>query len=119
MSTPLSEPLTRAERTRYAETSTHLDVMTFIAELKPLGKGRMEVTDFGASPEGRTLPLLILSNRGCFTPEAARAAGTPVVLVQCGIHAGEVEGKEAALMYVRDLLQGRHGALLDRITLLV
>ena len=115
----MADLLTRAERTQYQETSTHADVMDFIAALAPLGRGRMEVTDFGASPEGRALPLLILSNRGCFTPEAAQAAGTPVVLVQCGIHAGEVEGKEAALMFVRDLLQGGHGALLDRITLLV
>jgi len=39
--------------------------------------------------------------------------------VICGIHAGEVEGKEGGLMYVRDLLDGRHGDVLSRMTLLV
>jgi hypothetical protein len=35
--------------------------------------------------------------------------GLPVVLIICGIHAGEVEGKEAALMLVRDILGNRYG----------
>src|SRR6267142_143854 len=112
-------PLTRAESTGYSQTSTHADVLAFIEALRIRGDARLRVTDFGRTPEGRLLPLLILSNHGCFTPEDAVSAGLPVVLVQCGIHAGEVEGKEAALMLVRDLLGGRHGALLDRLTLLV
>ncbi|HWX31358.1 MAG TPA: M14 family metallopeptidase [Steroidobacteraceae bacterium] len=116
---PGSGPLTRAESTGYRQTSTHADVLAFIEALRVQGDARLRVTDFGRTPEGRLLPLLILSNHGCFTPEDAVSAGLPVVLVQCGIHAGEVEGKEAALMLVRDLLDGRHGALLDRLTLLV
>src|SRR5262249_56227987 len=46
-------------------------------------------------------------------------AGSLVVLVICGIHAGEVEGKEAALMLLRDVLDGRHAGLIDGITLVV
>ena len=121
MDTGLSNvaPLTRAERSGYTETSTHADVLAFIESLRQLGDPRMLISDFGRTPEGRLLPLLILSNRGCFLPQDAAAAGLPVVLIQCGIHAGEVEGKEAALMLTRDLLAGRHGNLLDRMTLLV
>jgi hypothetical protein len=111
--------LTRAERSDFTETSTHADVLTFIESLRQLGDPRLQVGDFGHTPEGRLLPLLILSNRGCFSPKDAAAAGLPVVLIQCGIHAGEVEGKEAALMLTRDLLAGRHGTLLDRMTLLI
>ncbi len=117
--TVLSELLTRAERTKYAETSTHADVVAFIESLRAVGDDRLCIQDFGTTPEGRILPLLILSNRRAFTPHEAHAAGLPVVLIQCGIHAGEVEGKEAALMLVRDILGGRHGAVLDRLTLLV
>jgi hypothetical protein len=116
----LSEyPLTRAERTGYSETSSHADVLAFIEGLRKLGGGSLHVTDFGKTPEGRILPLLVLSNRGYFSPKEALRADLPIVLILCGIHAGEVEGKESALMLVRDVLCGRHGELLDRITLLV
>jgi hypothetical protein len=117
--TPQVEPLTRAERTAYAETSTHADVLQFIAALGDLGAASLSVTDFGHTPEGRLLPLLILSEHGCSTPARAAAAALPVVLILCGIHAGEVEGKEGALMLVRDILGGQHGNLLARMTLLV
>lgn len=112
-------PQTRAETTGYLETSLHADVMTFIAALDARRDPRLTVTSFGTSPGGRDLPLLIVSAHGVRTPAAARALGLPVVLLQNGIHAGEVEGKEAGLMLVRDLLDGRHGDLLGQLTLLV
>jgi hypothetical protein len=109
-------PLTRAEATKYQETSRHADVIAFV---DALASPQLVRTSFGVSPEGRDLPLLVLSRDGVASPEAARRAGRPIVLVINGIHAGEVEGKEASLMLVRDLLAGKHDGLLDRITLLV
>lgn len=97
--------ITRAEASAFGETSTHADVLAFVDALRALGDARLHVSDFGHSPEGRRLPLLVLSAHGHFTPAAAQASGLPVVLVLCGIHAGEVEGKEAALMLARDLLR--------------
>ncbi len=116
---PATPPLTRAESSGYSETSRHADVMRFIAELAAEGDPRLHVGDFGASPEGRALPLLVLSSQGHFTPEAAHASGLPVVLVINGIHAGEIEGKEGCLMLVRDILRGAHGNLLDNLVLVV
>ena len=49
----------------------------------------------------------MLSKDGVRTPAEARRAGRPVVLMLDGIHPGEVEGKEASLALVRDLLDGR------------
>lgn len=115
----LPVPLTRAESSSYQNSSTYGDVMQFIRALPGIGRDRFVSSEFGVTPEGRTLPLLILSTAQHFTPAAAAAAGVPVVLIQCGIHAGEVEGKEAALMLVRDLLLGLHENLLDGIVLLV
>jgi hypothetical protein len=109
-------PRTRAEATGYLETSRHADVIAF---LDALDDPRLVRTSFGASPEGRDLPLLVLSTRGVRTPDDAKRAGVPIVMVQNGIHAGEVEGKEASLMLVRDLLAGAHPGLLDAITLVV
>src|SRR5690242_5459951 len=98
MSDSLPTPQTRAEATNYLETSRHADVMRFVGELEARGDRRLAVTNFGVSPEGRAMPLLVLSAQGLQTPEQARAAGLPIVLVINGIHAGEVEGKEASLM---------------------
>jgi hypothetical protein len=112
-------PLTRAEASGYSETSRHADVMAFIAALRAEGDPRLHVTDFGASPEGRALPLLVLSAQGHFTPEAAHASGLPVVLVINGIHSGEIEGKEGCMALVRDLLRGAHGDLLEKLVLVV
>ncbi len=115
--------LTRAEATRYQETSRHKDVMAFIAGLEAKGDPRLHSTNFGVSPGGRELPLLVLSARGVKSPEEARRLERPVVLVISGIHAGEVEGKEGCLMLVRDLLEDKPGldagAILADLTLVV
>jgi hypothetical protein len=107
--------LTRAEATRYEYTSLHADVMAFIAGLAAKQDARLHITSFGASPQGRELPLLVLSAHGVTTPEAAKKLGLPVVLIISGIHAGEVEGKEGCLMLVRDLLEGKPGLDADQI----
>lgn len=113
------DPLTRAEATDYRETSLHADVMAFLAALARRGDRRLHVGAFGKSPEGRELPLVIASGRGITTPEDAHASGLPVVLIINGIHAGEVEGKEASLMLLRDMLDGQDAELLDAMVLVV
>lgn len=111
--------LTRAEATGFRETSLHADVMRFVRALTARNDPRLHVTTFGTSPGGRELPLLVLSKDGVRTPAEARRTGRPVVLMLDGIHPGEVEGKEASLALVRDLLDGRHPSFFDAIVLLV
>jgi hypothetical protein len=111
--------LTRAERSSYQETSLHADVMTFLAALAARGDRRFSLSSFGASPGGRDMPLVVMSAHGVKTPAEARQLGLPVVLIINGIHAGEVEGKEAAMMLMRDLLDGSLGDLLAQLTLVV
>ena len=107
---------TRAERTHYSETSLHADVMAFYAGL---ADPRLHATTFGVSPGGRELPLVVLSAHGIRTPAESRRRGLPVVLVICGIHAGEVEGKEALMMLARDILAGTHAHLVEHLTLVI
>lgn len=119
MSQKPSVPLTRAEESNYQATSRHIDVMRFLAQLQERGDPRLAIESFGASPEGRELPLLVVSGQGIRTPEQAWASGLPVVLIINGIHPGEVEGKEASLMLVRDLLSSTFSGLLDHMVLLI
>ncbi|MEZ4235652.1 MAG: M14 family metallopeptidase [Myxococcota bacterium] len=110
---------TRAEATSFRETSLHADVMAVLQALDQRGDPRFHLSAFGTSPQGRELPLVVLSTRGVRTPAQARAAGLPVVLMLDGIHPGEVEGKEATLALLRDVLEGREGDWLDQLTLVV
>lgn len=97
---------------RYAET---------LAFLERVGKRlpEMHLGFYGRSGEGRQLPFVVVSKEKAFTPEAARKAGKPVVMIQNGIHAGEIEGKDACLMILRDLALGRHREILDAATLVI
>jgi len=110
---------TRAEASKYEETSLHADVMSFLGALAGRNDPRFALSSFGTSPGGRELPLVVLSAHGVKTPQDARTRGLPVVLVINGIHAGEVEGKEASMMLMRDLLDNRYGDLLANLVLVV
>jgi hypothetical protein len=109
-------PLTRAERTGYAETSHYEDVVAFVDSLRTLG-ARAAFGSIGRSGEGRELPYVVASRPVVRTPEEARRLRRPVVYVQGNIHAGEVEGKEALQMLLRDLLFDPRPNVLDSIVL--
>jgi hypothetical protein len=101
---------TRPERSKYLETSTYADVMAFLTAAAAASP-RLQVTSFGYSMEGRALPLVIVGN--------IRDARKLRVFIQANIHAGEVEGKEAIQVILRDLANGRHSAWLDSLVLLI
>ena len=111
-------PQTAPELTGHRETTRYDDVVAFMTDVaarSPL----IRLTSFGYSFEGRSLPLAVVGHVADATPEAVRAAGRTVVYVQGNIHGGEVEGKESALMLLRDIAQGRHAEWLDSLVLLV
>jgi murein tripeptide amidase MpaA len=110
---------TRAERTGYAQTSDYDETMRFCRSLQGASRW-VQLESFGKSGQGRDLPLLIVSKDRAFTPEQARALGKPILLIQNGIHPGEIEGKDAALALVRDMVVTRkREALLDQVVLLI
>jgi hypothetical protein len=74
---------------------------------------------FGRSPQGRDLPLLIVSRDRAFTPDAAAKTGKSIVLIQAGIHAGEIDGKDAGLGLLREMLIHKQSVeLLDSVIIL-
>jgi hypothetical protein len=112
------KPLTRAERTNFLETSHYEDVVAFIDSLKTLG-AKISVGSIGKTIEGRELPYVIASRPLVTTPAEARRLGRPIAYIQANIHAGEVEGKEASLSLLRDLLFDKKKNVLDSIVLIV
>ena len=64
---------------------------------------------------------LAASRSGALTAEAARERGVPVLLFQGGIHAGEIDGKDAGFLALRELLDDKaaKGALDGLVVLFV
>lgn len=115
---PLTAQVTRAERTNFSETSSYADVLGFLDSLQRAGAG-IRVGTLGTSVEGRRVPWVLASRPLAGGPAEAHRSGKPVVWLQANIHAGEVEGKEAAQMLLRDLTLGPLRPLLDSLVLLV
>ena len=111
-------PLTRAKASNFTETSRYEDVINFISELQKESND-FNVEYFGTTFEGKKLPLVIFSQPKVFSPLEAKRLGKPIVFVMANIHAGEVEGKEAAQMIMREMVDGKLKPLLKNIVLLV
>jgi hypothetical protein len=62
--------------------------------------------EFGRTPEGRPMLALVASADGVLDADAAHRAQRPIVLMQGGIHAGEIDGKDAGLLALREMLDG-------------
>jgi hypothetical protein len=108
---------TMAERSEYKATSRYADVMAFVTALQRLDP-ELRVETFATTSEGRALPLVIAGPTGVSNPESARATGLPIVFILANIHGGEVEGKEAAQMLLRDLAT-THRKLREQMIILV
>ncbi len=105
------------ERSNFEKTSTYTDVMNFINAIKTKSP-YIQVSTIGKSPMGKEIPLVILSKPAVSTPEEAKALGKMVIYIQGNIHAGEVEGKEAVMMMMRDILLGNKTGFLDNQVIL-
>jgi zinc carboxypeptidase len=115
---PLVGQTTRAERSNYRETSSYADVRGFLDSLQLLTRD-VRVGTLAISAEGRAVPYVIASRPLVASAAEAQRSGKPVIYLQANIHAGEVEGKEAAQMLLRDLTRGELRPLLDRLVILV
>lgn len=100
------------ERTSFKKTSTYAEVMTFLNAIDPLSD-QVTVVSMGKSKEGKDIPVAILSKDKVASAEEAKRMGKLVIYIQGNIHAGEVEGKEAVMMLMRDILLGSKKHLLD------
>jgi len=112
------KPLTVAERSDFKSTSNYNDVMLFIDQLRKSSK-YIRVETIASSVEGRDVPLLIIGNPLPKSPVRFTNDSRIVIYVQANIHAGEVEGKEAVLMFARDLLTSKDPELLRNIIFLL
>ncbi|WEN16558.1 M14 family metallopeptidase [Rhodanobacter sp. AS-Z3] len=117
-STGKTDWTTPAEAAQFRTTPSYADTVAYLQRLQRAAPGIIRLETFGSTPEGRPMTVVIASGDGTFDPAAARAAHKPVVLVQAGIHPGEIEGKDAGLMLLRDIaITKKYPHVLDRVVL--
>ncbi|WP_292091495.1 M14 family metallopeptidase [Brevundimonas sp.] len=91
----------------YADTRAWFDRLDQASDL-------IRIEQFGTSPEGRPIYAVIASKDGAtFDPKK------PVLLAQAGIHPGEIDGKDAGMMLLRDIALYGKSDLLDRANLIL
>lgn len=104
---PTDKWITPAEAANFQTTPRYTEVRAWLERLaaaSPL----ITLHTFGRTGEGRDL-LYVRASQG--------GPPKPVVLVQAGIHAGEIDGKDAGLMLLRDIALRGKSHLLDRVDL--
>lgn len=104
--------MTVPERMAYQRTSTFAEVVAVIDALQA-GTDLVHREMLLQTAQGREVPLLVVADPPVRTPEEAQASGKPVIYIQGNIHGGEVEGKEASLILLRDILYGDKAHLLE------
>ncbi len=95
------------ESPNYADTRAWFDRLDAASDL-------IRIEPFGVSPEGRPIYAVIASKDG-----AAFDPAKPVLLAQAGIHPGEIDGKDAGMMLLRDIAFNGRDDLLDRVNLIL
>lgn len=113
--------VTVAERSGFVRTGRYEEVIALCEAFARRYPDAVRCETFGTTPEGRPMKLLVVTRTGAFTPQAARERGLPVTLVQGGIHAGEIDGKDAGFLALREALEGSaaRGALERQVLLFV
>lgn len=105
--TPFEADPARDFSPTYADTRAWFDRLDAASDL-------IRIEQFGVSPEGRPIYAVVASKDG-----AALDPAKPVLLAQAGIHPGEIDGKDAGMMLLRDIAFYGKDDLLDRVNLIL
>lgn len=101
---------TIAERSAFQKTGRYDEVIQLCAAYQKAYPKQVRCIEFGRTPEGRPMMALIATRTGAFTPAEATKRNVPVLLVQGGIHAGEIDGKDAGFLALRETLENKAAA---------
>ncbi|QGZ96121.1 M14 family metallopeptidase [Terricaulis silvestris] len=103
--------ITPAEANGFTETPNYAETRAWIERLAAASP-MIRIESFGRSPQGRELFVVFATADGEDLDH-----DKPTLFVQAGIHPGEIDGKDAMFMLLRDIAFGEKRALLDRVNL--
>ncbi|WP_417709333.1 M14 family metallopeptidase [Pseudoalteromonas umbrosa] len=90
----------------------------FIKRLVASNPTQFKSIKIGTSDQGRDINMLLAVEDSQFTPAMMKNNNKPTVLIQAGIHAGEIDGKDAMFMLLRDIATGKRRDILSKVNIL-
>jgi dipeptidyl-peptidase 4 len=109
---------TVAEQSEYRATARY-DEVTVWCQAFVKTTTLAHLTELGRSSEGRSIPLLIVADPPIRSAAQAARSDKLIIFAIGNIHAGEVCGKEALPMLLREICSSPHPALLKDVILAV
>jgi murein tripeptide amidase MpaA len=107
------------EKSGYKKTPPYEETINYFQRLADYSD-YAEIFTFGISPQGRESKCFIVSKDKAFTPSQAKKTNKPIILIVNGIHSGEIEGKDASMMLLREILVTKEKEwMIDDVILLV
>ena len=109
--------ITPSEKSGFITTPGYDETMNWFKKLataSPL----LTMISIGKSVEGRDIFMIIASTEKNITAAALKNSTKPLLLAQAGIHSGEIDGKDAGMMLLRDIAFGNKKSLLDKVNFL-
>ncbi|MFZ6722737.1 M14 family metallopeptidase [Undibacterium sp. Ji49W] len=101
---------TVAEQSGFLKTGRYEEVEKLCLAFQKNYPKEVRCLEFGRTPEGRPMLALLATRTGVFQPAEAAKKNLPVTLIQGGIHAGEIDGKDAGFLALREVLDNKTAA---------
>lgn len=111
---------TKFEKSGFVSTDNYNSTIEYFNKIASLSE-YAEMHEFGISPQGRRLYYLVIDKDKQFDPDAnLEERDKPVILIQNGIHAGEIEGKDACMLLMREMLIDKSLLnLIDKVKIII
>ncbi|MFZ5948923.1 MAG: M14 family metallopeptidase [Stygiobacter sp.] len=114
-----NEWVTYFEKSNFLSTPNYDETIKYFKTLER-NSPFIKLIPFGKTAQERTLYICVVSKEKAFTPAKAKKINKPIILIQNGIHSGEIEGKDASMILLREILITKEKFnLIDNVTLLI
>lgn len=107
--------ITPSEKSGFERTPDYNETKVWLQKLVKASP-YLSITTVGKTAGGHDILMVRASKDKAFLKGAV--TDKPLLLIQCGIHAGEIDGKDAGLMLLRDIAQKGKHYLIDKVNLL-